>query len=161
ERLDDRGEYYWVAREDEEAWLRDGGYANVKAIGLPITYLPHKEVPRAPGSLLVMPPHTGGDSVSAWDFDAYAEEVAALRPQFAHIAVSVSPSCWDRGYWADAFMRRGIEVFKGAESLDRNCLERLRTILSSFEYVTTCHFGSQVAYAAYFGAKVSLYGKYA
>jgi FkbM family methyltransferase len=33
--------------------------------------------------------------------------------------------------------------------------------MSSFEYVTTNGFGSQLAYAAYFGAKPSIYGPYA
>ncbi|MCS7029372.1 MAG: FkbM family methyltransferase, partial [Bacteroidia bacterium] len=37
----------------------------------------------------------------------------------------------------------------------------LQYLMSRFEYVTTNAFGSHIAYAAYFGAKVSIYGSYA
>jgi hypothetical protein len=43
---------------------------------------------------------------------------------------------------------------------DKNALYRLQTLLSTFEYMTTNASGSHIAYAAYFGAKVHIYGSY-
>jgi hypothetical protein len=41
-----------------------------------------------------------------------------------------------------------------------NALTRMRRIFKSFDYITTNSIGSHVAYAAYSGAKVSIYGPY-
>src|SRR5262249_45361198 len=43
----------WVARKDEEEFLREKGITTVKAIGLPIVYLPEPGRNRIPKSLLV------------------------------------------------------------------------------------------------------------
>ncbi len=61
----------------------------------------------------------------------------------------------------DAFRDRGFPLVTGADPNDRNALKRIQTLMSSFEFVTTNGFGSQLAYAAYFGAKPSVYGPYA
>src|SRR5262249_21758755 len=75
--------------------------------------------------------------------------------------VCIHPSCWKKGYWVEAFESRGFRLVVGANPWDRNALERIRYLLSSFEYMVTNSFGSQIAYAAYFGAKPSVYGPYA
>src|ERR1051326_4592435 len=49
---------YFVARKDEEHFLKGFDYPNVKAIGLPIIYARRRKVQRRPGSLLVMPAHS-------------------------------------------------------------------------------------------------------
>jgi FkbM family methyltransferase len=61
----------------------------------------------------------------------------------------------------DVFKKRGFPIVQGALYTDRNALARLQRLFSSFEYVTTNAIGSHVAYAAYWGAKVSFYGSYA
>ena len=55
----------------------------------------------------------------------------------------------------------GFHVIPGADHADRNALERVRYLLSSFEYMVTNCFGSHLAYASYLGAKPSVYGPYA
>jgi hypothetical protein len=154
-------DYFWVARKDEEAYLRDAGYRRVRAIGLPIAYLPPRPVRRVPGSLLVMPAHSLDFTTHAWDCERYADEIAAVRQDFAQVVVCVHRSCLKKGYWVDAFRARGFPIVTGAWSMDGNSLERMRVLLSTFEYVTTNQFGSHFAYAAYFGARPSLYGTYA
>src|SRR5262249_2913240 len=52
-------------------------------------------------------------------------------------------------------------LVQGALYLDRNALERLARLFSSLEYVTTNGMGSHIGYAAYWGAKVSVYGTFA
>jgi FkbM family methyltransferase len=159
--LKGKEDYHWVSRKDEEALLRSNGYRNVKAIGLPIVYAPRTEVVRRPGSLLVMPAHSGDDSTSEFRAEEYAEEIARIRHGFSEVWICIHPSCWEHGYWVEAFKKRGFPLVQGALYTDRNALERLARLLSSFEYVTTNGTGSHIAYAAYFGAKVSLYGTYA
>lgn len=154
-------EYHWVARKDQEERLRSFRYTKVAAIGLPIVYLPPRAIPRRPGSLLVMPAHTQEFQAHRWKYDEYAELIAAISGDFSELVVCVHIACWKNGYWVDAFRKRGFPVVVGARPDDRNTLERIRYLLSSFEYVTTNGFGSQLAYAAYFGAKPSIFGPYA
>jgi FkbM family methyltransferase len=153
--------YHWVARKDEEEFLRDCGYENFLAIGLPVVYLPPSEVRRRSGSLLVMPVHSLHFTTHSWKFDEYAEAIAAVRSEFTEVVVCIHPSCWKRGYWVDAFRDRGFPLVTGAVYVDRNALKRIQSLMSSFEYVTTNGFGSHLVYAAYFGAKPSIYGPFA
>src|SRR5438132_3263931 len=159
--LHGKNDYHWVGRLDEEDLLRRHGYSNAKAIGLPIVYVGHKEIARRPGSLLVMPAHSSDDSTSDWRFEEYAEAIERIRAHFSEVCVCIHPSCWEHGYWLEAFKRRGFPMVAGALYTDRNALERMYRLLSSFEYVTTNSAGSHIAYAAYLGAKVSIYGPYA
>jgi FkbM family methyltransferase len=157
----DPNEYYWVSRNDQADFLRDRGYRHVSAIGLPLVYLPPAEIRRRPGTLLVMPAHSIEYTSHNWKFDEYAETIAAIRSEFTQVVVCIHPVCWKRGYWVDAFRRLGFPVITGAIAHDRNALKRVQRLMSSFEFVTTNAFGSQLTYAAYFGAKPSVYGSYA
>ena len=154
------GQQHWVARVDEEVYLRSQGYKNVKAIGLPIIYLPGSQTVRRSKSLLVMPAHSLDYSTLNSNFEEYAGAIASIRSSFSEVLVCVHPSCWRNGYWVDAFRKRGLAVIKGAFIEDRNALDRMSKLFLSFEYVTTNCFGSHIAYAAYFGAKVSVFGPY-
>lgn len=154
-------EQYWVARKDEAAYLRSEEYQNVGAIGMPLVYVPRREVQRRPRSLLVMPAHSLEHTTHRWRFDEYADEIAAIRSCFSEVVVCVHPSCWKNGYWVDAFRARGFPLLPGARLDDRNALERIFRLLSTFEYVTTNSFGSQITYGRYLGAKLSIFGSYA
>jgi FkbM family methyltransferase len=154
-------DYHWVGRLDEQNLLHRHGYKHAKAIGLPIVYVRPKRIERRPGSLLVMPAHSSEDTTSEWRFEEYADEIARIRSSFSEVWVCVHPSCLEHGYWVESFKKRGFPVVHGALHLDRNALERLYRLFSSFEYMTTNQLGSHVAYAAYLGAKVSIYGSYA
>jgi FkbM family methyltransferase len=159
--LKGKSDYHWVGRLDEKNLLRRHGYKNAEAIGLPIVYVPDQPVARRQGSLLVMPAHSSDDTTSDWKFEEYADEIARIRPSFSEVWICIHPSCWEHGYWVNVFKERGFPVVQGALYTDRNALERLYRLFSSFEYVTTNAIGSHVAYAAYLGAKVSFYGSYA
>jgi FkbM family methyltransferase len=153
--------YYWVARKDQEDHLRSCGFPHVAAIGMPLIYLPPRPIRRRPNSLLVMPAHALSYVTCSWKFDDFAEVIAAIRNQFSDVLVCISPSCWRHGYWVDAFQSRGFALVSGADHSDRNALKRVQCLLSSFEYMVTNSIGSHIAYAAYFGAKPSVYGPYA
>ncbi len=67
-------------------------------------------------------------------------------------------NCINNGIWISEFANIGVEVIKGADCFDSNCLSRIKTLFSTFEYVTTNGWGSHVAYALACGAKVSIFG---
>jgi FkbM family methyltransferase len=156
-----QSERFWVARKDQEDYLRSHGYRRVAAIGLPIVYLPPLQTARIPGSLLVMPVHSLEYTTHSWGFEAYAAETARIRERFTHVVACAHPVCWNRGYWVDAFREHGIPVIRGAQGDDRNALLRLQTLFNTFEFVTTNGYGSHLAYASLLGAKVSIYGPFA
>jgi hypothetical protein len=152
----------WVGRPDQADFLTRHGYQRVKTIGLPITYVPPPPVERVPGALLVMPPHShrnhGPDDPVA---ERYAEMISAIRSRFEHVWVGLTDDDIARDQWVESFRRRGVDVFTTTDPADPYALNRLRRILSTFEYVTTNGFGSHIAIAAYCGAKVSVWGPYA
>ena len=152
----------FVSRLDQADYLRAHGYGHVEAIGLPVTYLSARHVPRASGSLLVLPPH-GHKSHGPGDplAEEYAAAIADLKARFERIVVGLTEDDFVKEEWVTAFDRHGIDVVITAQQSDQGTIVRLAEILSTFEYVTTNGFGSQIAYAAYFGAKVSVYGPYA
>lgn len=152
----------WVSRHDQADYLIAHGYKHVRAIGLPIVYLPDEAIERVPGSLLVMPPH-GHRTHGEGDLTAesYADAIADLRNRFECVSVCLTETDIRKGDWISAFKRRDINVFNGINQAETNPLQRMAQILSSFEYVTTNGFGSHIAYAAYFGARVSIFGPYA
>lgn len=152
--------YFWVARNDQAEFLRSQGYKRVEAIGLPILYVSTAEISRVPRSLLVMPVHSLENTSHSWGFDEYADAIDQIRNHFSQVVVCVHPVCFKRGYWVEAFRSRGIAVVSGAEKGERRSLERMAALFSRFEYMTTNGFGSHLAYAAYFGAKPSIFGPF-
>lgn len=149
----------YVASKGHEKYLLEAGY-HAKAIGLPIAYLAPKTYARRPRSLLVMPVHSETSTTHKWKFREYAEQIAALKPDFEEVVACVHSSCIVNGYWVKEFESLGIPVVEGAHGCDLNSLERIRALASQFEFVTTNGFGSHIVYAAAFGAKASIYGEF-
>lgn len=149
-----------VAREDEEIKLKQSGYKNIRKIGLPIVYAKSIPQPKLRNSLLIVPIHTlpGTDFEDKRAFDIYAQEINKSKRFFSKIYVCLHASCISNGLWVSEFANIGVEVIRGADCLDSNCLNRVKTLFSTFEYVTTNGWGSHVAYALACGAKVSIFG---
>ncbi len=148
----------YVARRDQERCLRSDGFRRTQAIGLPIIYA-HTKSERIPKSLLVMPPHLNHEASHKWRCDDYAKYIEDIKDDFDVVAACVGASTKDREEpWVSTFREIGITVIAGADFRDRSSLSRMANLFSYFEYMTTNAFGSHIAYAAYFGAKVSVYG---
>ncbi len=150
----------YVAREDQAKLLERNGVQNVRAIGLPIVYTTAPSVERRPGSLLVFPTHTleGESYPDRSKFQAYADEIAALRPLFEHIVVCIHSGCRKNGLWHDEFKAHDVTIIEGASTDDANALLRMRYLFERFEVLTTNGWGSHVAYALAHGCKVSIHG---
>jgi hypothetical protein len=151
----------FVARQDEAEFMNRSGYKHVRAIGMPILYAPEPQVERTPGSLLVVPTHslTGDNHVDRSLFNRYADSIKALIGHFQKITVCIHPNCRRNGLWIKEFSVPNIEIVYGAETGDANALLRMRSLFAQFEFVTTNEWGSHVAYALAFGARVSIAGQ--
>lgn len=151
----------FVARQDEKEVLQRRGYQDVRVIGLPIVYVPDPEVARIPGSLLVVPTHSlnGDQHPDRTLFQQYADSIKAVAGRFSRVVVCVHPNCRRNGLWVKEFTAAGIEITYGAETGDANALLRMRMLFAQFESVTTNEWGSHVAYALAFGARVSIAGQ--
>jgi hypothetical protein len=157
---DNKSARYFVARQSQEKAMIQGGYSFVKAIGLPVIYVEKKELERIPGSLLVMPVHSTIYTENDWNFKKYVEQIETIRKYFSKVVVCVHVSCFEKGYWVNEFREKGFEVIQGVLGVGANDHLRLQKLMSMFEYVTTNGFGSHIAYASYYGAKVSIYGEF-
>jgi hypothetical protein len=148
----------FVARKDQAEALKGFGYTRAHAIGHPIIYVQTPAVERRGKSLLVMPVHSIATTEHDWNFDEYAETIAAIADEFEEVVACVSPSCFEKGYWVEAFRKRKIPVICGANFNDRHAYDRMAALFCRFEFTTSNGFGSHLAYAQFFGSKTSIYG---
>jgi hypothetical protein len=149
-----------VARGLEVELLKEFGFTRVTAVGLPFIYADRVAVKRKPNSLLVMPAHSLPYTKHKWDEQAYVEEITRSKGRFAEIVACISMACVNNGYWTHTFEKAGIPWIAGACVDDKNALVRMNCLFKTFEYVTTNSIGSHIAYAAYSGCKVSIFGAY-
>ena len=149
-----------MATDRQVEILRKFGWSKSVAVGLPFIYGDIFKLDAKPNSLLVMPGHTLPYTDHQWDQKTYVDQIVKLKPYFTSIVACVHSSCFAKGYWVPYFEKNGIPCIKGADTYDKNALLRLNCIFKSFEYMTTNTIGSHIAYAAYSGCKVSIYGDY-
>jgi len=147
-----------VARQDEKRFLEDQGFRNIHAVGMPILYARRFPLQKRPDSILVMPPHATLHSGPQQEISSYLDFVCGLREKFSHVVCCLSRQCQRNLATSRLFVERGIPVITGAAIDDGNSLARTRSLLENFEYVTTNSYGSHLAYAMAFGAKVSVAG---
>ena len=159
---------YFYSRPFERILVHHDGYARVLAehglecevIGAPFVYAMGQGVKRRPGSLLVVPAHSLKNTEHEWPFEAFAEQMATLTPQYSEVVACIHPACWEKGYWIRELARVGIRCVRGADSFDKHALRRMAVLFESFETVLTNVWGSHIPYAAACGARVCLFGEY-
>ncbi len=147
---------YYVARQDQVNYLYKEGFKNVIPIGLPIIYLNKPREKRILNSLLIMPGH----SLSGIDYQAEEEKfinrIKYLFPTFDLVVCCLHMNDFEKNIWVKAMEKEGIATIVGANENDSNTYFRLASLFSQMEYLLTDSFGSHVAYASYFGCKVSI-----
>lgn len=147
----------WVFRKDQEEFLNKHGVQNVRAIGAPILYA-NILAERISKSLLIMPPHGTMDTSFPLRKECYLDWVEKLLGDFEFVAACIGYDDYKRGDWVKDFRRLGIPCIEGACVSDYNSLRRMAYIFQKFDYMTTPDKGSHIAYASYFGCKVSVTG---
>jgi hypothetical protein len=141
--------------------LNRRGFFRVHAVGVPFIYVPPTTLERLPRTLLVMPAHSLDNTKHPFDEDEYVGLVHSVGSRFTKIVACIAPPCVRKGTWTRAFERKGIAWIPGADSSDRNALRRMARVFAMFEYVTSNTMGSHIAYSAYSGCKVSIWGPFA
>jgi hypothetical protein len=149
-----------VALQKHADLLAQNGFPRSAAVGMPFLYADPVQCQRIPGSLLVMPAHCVNDGQPDWNEESYAATIDALRPRFSTVVACLQANCVKYGHWVNALDKRNIPWIVGASSADINALKRMRTILGSFEFMTTNCIGTHVAYASYVGCRVSIHGRF-
>ncbi len=125
---------------------------------MPIIYIDKPDINRVKGSLLVMPVHSLNETKEEWDTEEYAKYIDSIANKFTKVTVCVHISCIKKGNWINSFKKRGYEIIVGADPFDKYSYFRMVNLFCSYEFVTSNKFGSQIAYASYFGAKASIAG---
>jgi hypothetical protein len=149
----------YLDRQDQVDFLKKKGFKNVYCIGNPIIYFPKININRIKNSLLVMPQHFAKhtlEDLSKNDI-AYTEFLKPKISKFDFVVLCLHPEDFEKGNYK-SLRKLFRNIVKGAYIEDINGYERIIKLLCQFEYVTTNFFGSNVAYGAYFGCKVSVIG---
>ncbi|MBF0096739.1 MAG: hypothetical protein HQM04_11610 [Magnetococcales bacterium] len=155
----DRRRPYLVANKSFEKLLRDAGYADTLAVGLPFSYVDRNPtVERIPGSLLVMPTHVLVNMKGRADEVEYLEYIRSIAPQFKRVIFCINLACLANGMWLENLNKYGFDYVFGAGLMDQNALFRMRHLFDSVEYMTSNGIGSHFVYAGLCGVKVSLAG---
>lgn len=153
------GKQFFVANQTISERLMQEGFAAVP-IGLPIAYAKSPALARRESTLLVMPHHSTKESSLSCFFEAYVSEINKIRSSFDDVFVCLHASCIKKGYWVSEFKNQGYKIIRGGDPNDRNSLSRMQALFKQFEYVTTNAYGSCIAYASAYGAKVFVYGSF-
>jgi hypothetical protein len=156
--------YNWVSNKADEEYLNLNGFKS-KAIGLPICYLPEMNLERIKDSILVMPAHSSHyvesyENVLDNTAVGYVNHLRTFISKFSIKYASIHHECARRGLWVNEFQDLMINVLQGANTQDLNSLYRIKSLMLQVEYVTSNVMGSHIAYAAAFGAKVSISGPF-
>jgi len=149
---------YFVARSDQEVYLRGCGFTNVHVVGLPVIYVSAPQVKRQRGTLLVMPTHSLPELPSIGGEERYVSFISNYKRFFHKIVVCLHRTCFDKTEWRSRFESQNIQVLRGADPDDKYSYFKLAELFSKVDFMTTNGFGSHVPYAAYFGCKVSICG---
>lgn len=142
--------------------VKEHGFTNVVAIGLPFCYVKEIDIKPVPGSLLVIPPHSieGVEFVGA-DISNYADYINSIKKNFSTIEALVYHYDYDSNSPIMQAMKKiNIKIIRGADDQCNNTLNNIYQVFKRFDFMTTNCEGSHIAYAAACGLKISISGPF-
>jgi hypothetical protein len=151
---------HFVHTKEQKKYVRMNGYNYVMDIGAPFLYTDNSEGKRITNSVLIIPHHGLKQAKHISSPIDYIESVLKELDSFEFIVACIHA---DDAEDVDIIRRLDklrIPYIIGARANDKNSLNRMRKIFSSFEYTVSDTLGSHIAYSAYCGCKVSIYGNY-
>jgi hypothetical protein len=149
---------YFVSSSEQSELLIKNGFSRAKAIGLPIVYVELEKTERIKNSLLIMPSHTlvGQLINNKSSMLRFIDIVNEYKKYYDKIGVCLHKNDIENNYWVEEFNSLGIEILLGAQNNDKNTYYRQAYYYSTYDTILTNDFGSHVAYALFFGCKVSI-----
>jgi hypothetical protein len=156
--MKDKNLRYFVSSREQSELLIKNGFSRAKSIGLPIVYVEIEKTERIKNSLLIMPSHTlvGQLINNKSSMLRFIDLVNEYKKYFDKIGVCLHKNDFENNYWVEEFNSLGLEILLGAQNNDKNTYYRQAYYYSTYESILTNDFGSHVAYALFFGCKVSI-----
>ncbi|MCC6276220.1 MAG: hypothetical protein IT569_10215 [Leptospiraceae bacterium] len=136
--------------------LKQFGFINVAAGGLPFAYIPPTNLIKRKDTLLAFLPHSLHYIKENFEDMQFLDYLADIKKDFESVVCSIYYDDWVNGGLVQKCKRRGLDVISGARSDDKNSLLRIRTLLDQFEYVSSNTMGSHILYAALSGCKIQI-----
>lgn len=142
-----------IANDQVKFFLTGFKFKRVKAIGLPIVYVPSHNVIRREKSVLVMLAHSLPYCEVDHDLSGLLNLCKKLKNKGCYVCICVHKDCFIKGKVTSELDQNNIDWFVGASANDVNSLKRMRNIFEHFETVASNAIGSHFYYAQLFGAK--------
>jgi len=140
--------------------LKQEGYENIYIGGLPYLYADYNQVyNRKHGSVLVMLPKAQHYAELKSGTVDYLKYIADYNCSY-DITICVFEDDYRRDEMKQALKRFGLKYIVGASPDDAYSLFRMQALFGQFEYCVSNTIGSYFVYAAYSGAKISIFGDY-
>lgn len=142
-----------VVNSEVETFLLGNKVDKVKAVGLPITYVPTQHIVRQEKSTLIMLAHSLPNTKIDHKLMEVIDFCNELREQGNYICFCVHSDCYRDSKVLLELDENNIDWFVGSSVNDWNSLKRMRNVFEYFETVASNTMGSQFFYAQLFGAK--------
>ena len=151
-----REEINLTNQEEEAKFLREKGFSSSYAAGSPFLYAkPNKSIQRIPNSALIVSAHSTMENPRDIDHYNFVQKNESLLRSFDTLASCMggydAMKAWKSKSDDSKF---SIPWITGAWFTDRNALQRIWCLFSSFETLITNHIGSHIPYALACGCKL-------
>jgi hypothetical protein len=134
-------------------FLEGFSFKNVKAVGLPIVYVPSQNVVRHKNSVLIMLAHSLTNVKVEHELNKVIKFCKALQARGRYVCFCVHADCYKQSNITMELDKNKFDWFVGGSASDVNSLKRMRNIFEYFEVVGSNAIGSHFFYAQLFGAK--------
>jgi hypothetical protein len=142
-----------IANDKVKSFLTGFKIDKVKAVGLPIVYVPSQNIARRKNSVLIMLAHSLPYCQFEHDLTGMFDFCNKLKDDGIYVCFCIHLDCFLQGRVTAELDKKNIDWFVGSSVEDANSLNRMRNIFEYFETVASNAIGSHFYYAQLFGAK--------
>lgn len=142
-----------VANDKIQSFLSNSEVDKVKAVGMPIVYVPSLNITRRQNSVLIMLAHSLPYTKVDHDLTSVIALCKKLKDDGCYVCFCIHMDCFLQGTVTSELEENNIDWFVGASPSDANSLQRMRNIFEYFDTVGSNAIGSHFYYAQLFGAK--------
>lgn len=149
-----------VRNDDVKKFMKQHGFKNVHAVGMPINYTESLVKQRLQKSIVFMPAHSLSYVTMKQNISAMTELALKFKNQGYYVCFCVHRDCVSNGDIVSSLNELKLDWFAGSHASDAYSLQRMRNIFEYFETVLSNTMGSHFFYSQLFGAKFSFIEPY-
>jgi hypothetical protein len=142
-----------IANDNVKSFIANFKVGKVKAVGLPIIYVPSQNIARRKNSVLIMLAHSLPYCKFEHDLSGMFDFCSKLKDDGCYVCFCIHLDCFLQGRVTAELDKKNIDWFVGSSVEDANSLKRMRNIFEYFETVASNAIGSHFYYAQLFGSK--------